>query len=314
MPGAASSRPSTRPIVAVEESDVREAWRDLMPRLFLAGGVAFFAGVHRRRPARALDHAAAAPHHRGVRRDGARPLRPAASPRTAATRSAAWPTAFNDMAQQVNRSHRTLRDFLANVSHELKTPLTSIQGFSQAMVDGSLQTPEDYAEAGRIVNDEAVRMRGLVDDLLYLSQVDARRVRRAASSRSWPNELLRRHPRALHPPRRAVRRRPAGAAARDAADPGRRPPPRAGAGQHRRQRRAPYAERRQRHPALVRRERPRALSRAQHRLRHPAGSPAAASSTASSRPTPPAPAPTATPASASRSRRRSSKRTAATST
>jgi signal transduction histidine kinase len=41
------------------------------------------------------------------------------------------------------------------------------------MVDGSLQQREDFVEAGKIINDEAVRMRGLVDDLLYLSQVEA---------------------------------------------------------------------------------------------------------------------------------------------
>jgi signal transduction histidine kinase len=84
--------------------------------------------------------------------------------------------AFNNMASEVSRSHRTLREFLANVSHELKTPLTSVQGFSQAMIDGALQEPEDYAEAAKIINDEAVRMRGLVDDLLYLSQVEAGQV------------------------------------------------------------------------------------------------------------------------------------------
>jgi two-component system sensor histidine kinase ResE len=84
--------------------------------------------------------------------------------------------AFNNMANQVSRSHRTLREFLANVSHELKTPLTSVQGFSQAMIDGALNKPEDYTEAARIINDEALRMRGLVDDLLYLSQVEAGQV------------------------------------------------------------------------------------------------------------------------------------------
>ena len=77
------------------------------------------------------------------------------------------------MAQQVGRSHRTLRDFLANVSHELKTPLTSVRGFSQALIDGSVKQRDDFVEAGRIINDEAVRMRALVDDLLYLSQVEA---------------------------------------------------------------------------------------------------------------------------------------------
>ena len=56
--------------------------------------------------------------------------------------------AFNTMLREVARSQRTLRDFVANVSHDLRTPLTSIQGFSQAMVDGALRSPEDFAEAG----------------------------------------------------------------------------------------------------------------------------------------------------------------------
>ncbi|MCL5264022.1 MAG: ATP-binding protein [Chloroflexi bacterium] len=81
--------------------------------------------------------------------------------------------AFNAMAEQVRTSHRTLRDFLANVSHELKTPLTSIQGFSQAMVDGTITSGEGFAAAGGIINEEAERMRRLVDDLLYLSKIES---------------------------------------------------------------------------------------------------------------------------------------------
>jgi two-component system, OmpR family, sensor kinase len=83
---------------------------------------------------------------------------------------------FNQMAQEVGRSNRLMRELLANVSHELKTPLTSVQGFSQAMVDGALQTPDDYAQAGRIINEESQRMRRLVDDLLYLSQIESGQV------------------------------------------------------------------------------------------------------------------------------------------
>ena len=44
--------------------------------------------------------------------------------------------AFNQMAKEVSTSQRMMKDLLANVSHELKTPLTSIQGFSQAILDG----------------------------------------------------------------------------------------------------------------------------------------------------------------------------------
>jgi len=85
--------------------------------------------------------------------------------------------AFNTMVQEVARSQRTLRDFVANVSHDLRTPLTSVQGFSQAMVDGALRSPEDYAEAGRVINEEAERMRRLVEDLLELSKIESGQVR-----------------------------------------------------------------------------------------------------------------------------------------
>jgi signal transduction histidine kinase len=85
--------------------------------------------------------------------------------------------AFNMMMREVARSQRTLRDFVANVSHDLRTPLTSIQGFSQAMVDGALRTPDDFADAGRVINEEAERMRRLVEDLLALSKIESGQVK-----------------------------------------------------------------------------------------------------------------------------------------
>jgi signal transduction histidine kinase len=83
---------------------------------------------------------------------------------------------FNEMAHQVGQTHQTLREFLANASHELKTPLTSIQGFSQAMVDGAITEPADYAHAASIVYAESERMRKLVDDLLLLSRMETGQV------------------------------------------------------------------------------------------------------------------------------------------
>jgi signal transduction histidine kinase len=84
--------------------------------------------------------------------------------------------AFNLMAKEVSTSQRTMKDLLANVSHELKTPLTSIQGFSQAIADGVVVSDEDVKEYSRLVYEEAQRMRGLVDDLLLLSQIQSGQV------------------------------------------------------------------------------------------------------------------------------------------
>lgn len=107
--------------------------------------------------------------------------------------------AFNTMAQAVGLSQRTLRGFLANVSHELRTPLTSIQGFSQAMVEGAVRTPEDYAAAGRIINEEAGRMRRLVEELLYLSKIEAGQIPLERRDLDM-GELLRACTRRIQPP------------------------------------------------------------------------------------------------------------------
>jgi signal transduction histidine kinase len=62
---------------------------------------------------------------------------------------------------------------VANVSHELKTPLTSIQGFSQAILDGTVDTAPALKKAAGIIKSEADRMYRLVVDLLDLARFDA---------------------------------------------------------------------------------------------------------------------------------------------
>jgi signal transduction histidine kinase len=80
---------------------------------------------------------------------------------------------FNEMAARVQASQKSQRDFVANVSHELKTPLTSVQGFAQAILDGAADTPEARRQAAAVIYDEAGRMHRLVLDLLDLARLDA---------------------------------------------------------------------------------------------------------------------------------------------
>jgi two-component system OmpR family sensor kinase len=80
---------------------------------------------------------------------------------------------FNVMVQQVRTSQQVQRDFLANVSHELKTPLTSIQGFAQAMLDGAVADDDSRNRAAQVIYDESDRLRRLVEDLLDLARLDA---------------------------------------------------------------------------------------------------------------------------------------------
>lgn len=81
--------------------------------------------------------------------------------------------AFNSMVARVQSSQRSQRDFVANVSHELKTPLTSIQGFAQAILDGTADTPESRRQAAEVIHAEAGRMHRMVLDLLDLARLDA---------------------------------------------------------------------------------------------------------------------------------------------
>ena len=80
---------------------------------------------------------------------------------------------YNEMVNRVQTTQQSQRDFVANVSHELKTPLTSIQGFSQAILDGTVDSERSLQKAAGIINTEADRMYRLVIDLLDLARFDA---------------------------------------------------------------------------------------------------------------------------------------------
>jgi signal transduction histidine kinase len=80
---------------------------------------------------------------------------------------------FNHMASEVEQSQIRLRQFVADVSHELKSPLTSIQGFAQALLDGTAEDEETRAKAAGIIDSEARRLKRQVDELLELSRMQS---------------------------------------------------------------------------------------------------------------------------------------------
>ncbi|MFC2948627.1 two-component system histidine kinase PnpS [Virgibacillus sediminis] len=64
------------------------------------------------------------------------------------------------------------KDFVANVSHELKTPITSIKGFAETLLDGGADDPQVREEFLRIIYNESDRLQLLIDDLLRLSKLE----------------------------------------------------------------------------------------------------------------------------------------------
>lgn len=76
---------------------------------------------------------------------------------------------------EARRLEELRRDFVANVSHELKTPLTSIRGCAETLLDGALSDKENGPGFVRSIHEQALRLDGLVGDLLKLSYAESGR-------------------------------------------------------------------------------------------------------------------------------------------
>jgi two-component system phosphate regulon sensor histidine kinase PhoR len=74
---------------------------------------------------------------------------------------------------ELRRLERVRQDFVANVSHEFKTPLTAIQGFAETLLAGAIEDPRNNRRFLEIIRDHAIRLARLTDDLLKLARIEA---------------------------------------------------------------------------------------------------------------------------------------------
>ncbi len=79
---------------------------------------------------------------------------------------------FNAMADSLERSERSRRDLIANVSHELKTPMTTIAGFADGLIDGTIPR-EREDEYLKVISSETKRLSRLVRGMLDMSQLQS---------------------------------------------------------------------------------------------------------------------------------------------
>ena len=149
----------------------------------LLSGIAVFLFVHRRmKPLRQLETAAAAIAEGDFsvqvdEKKGDRELRELSG-------------AFNTMTRKLQGVEEGRREFVANVSHELRSPITSIRGFAEGMADDVIPE-EDRPKYLRLVADESKRLSALIDELLALSRLERDDVKPDMTTFDV-NEMLRR--------------------------------------------------------------------------------------------------------------------------
>ena len=79
---------------------------------------------------------------------------------------------IRDMTEE-RQLDKLRKDFISNISHELRTPIALMQGYSEAIVDDIAESPEEKNELAQIIHDESLRMSRLVNDLLDMSRMEA---------------------------------------------------------------------------------------------------------------------------------------------
>ncbi len=173
-PATVAGNSGLRLVIALPVATVLDSWLSLLPGVLLlsslgvlvAGLVGAYVSKQLTRPVEELTQAA----NRMAQGD----YESQVSVRGEVSELQTLSQSFNTMAQQVRSARQAQREFLANVSHDLRTPLTSIQGFSQALSDGTVPT-DQIGHVSDIIHSEAARLTRLVQELLDLARIEAGR-------------------------------------------------------------------------------------------------------------------------------------------
>ncbi len=79
--------------------------------------------------------------------------------------------AFHDITR-LRQLEDMRKDFVANVSHEIKTPITAIKGFAETLLEGALEDKENAYKFLETIKNHSERLNSLVSDLLTLSRIE----------------------------------------------------------------------------------------------------------------------------------------------
>lgn len=159
-------------LLAVPKSTIASAWQGLLPPLLIAAAIAIPAAVllalvMARYISRPLYQLTVASREMA---EGNFDVRVSVDRQDEVGRLA---QAFSTMARRVGDAHTQMRTLVANVSHDLKTPLTSILGFGQALRDGRAEDSAEVQRMGSVIYAEASRLTTRLNDLLLLSEIES---------------------------------------------------------------------------------------------------------------------------------------------
>ena len=157
-------------LLAVPQGTIRGAWRGLLPAMGVAALIAIPAAILlaiivARYITRPLQQLTVASQRMA---EGTFDIDISIERRDEVGRLA---QSFSTMASRVGEAHAEMRGLIASVSHDLKTPLTSILGFAQALRDDGGDA--EARRMGAVIHDEATRLSTRLNDLLYLSEIES---------------------------------------------------------------------------------------------------------------------------------------------